>query len=166
MQQDGRCNVRTWGLSICLTPFFHSLLGLTSFIILLKKLISLTMVPMGMGKRHYFSYHSKSCNEEKYFIKDMKVEQILQSQKGIFWEKGPLSQRTFLHFMNTWHNFTLEIETSWDTRLAKCILQICMCVCMYEWPFATKRKNVAIDWKCILWKLDFEYWNHKFNILG
>ena len=41
--------------------------------------------------------------------------------------------------MNTLHNITLEIETSWDTRLTKRILEtryvngVCMYVCMYVW---------------------------------
>ena len=41
--------------------------------------------------------------------------------------------------MNTLHNITLEIETSWDTRLTKRILEtryvngVCMYVRMYVW---------------------------------
>ena len=49
---------------ICLTPFFKVYLGLISCLIGLKELVSLAVIAMETGK-HYFSYHSDGCKEDK-----------------------------------------------------------------------------------------------------
>ena len=47
---------------------------------------------------------------------------------------------TFLHFMTTFHNFILKIETSWAARLVQPLLWIIKCQwCMYAYNFSWNR---------------------------
>ena len=45
---------------------------------------------------------------------------MLQRQKFTFWKKTTKVKK---HFTTNFHNFALEIETSWATRMVKSILK-------------------------------------------
>ena len=72
---------------ICLTPFFKVYLGLINCLIGLKELVSLTMIAMETGK-HYFSYHSDGCKEDKMLNQKNKASFtfLYRLQKGTFLE--------------------------------------------------------------------------------
>ena len=72
---------------ICLTPFFKVYLGLISWLIGLKELVSLTMIAMETGK-HYFSYHRDGCKEDKMLNQKKKTSFtfLYRPQKGTFLE--------------------------------------------------------------------------------
>ena len=72
---------------ICLTPFFKVYLGLINCLIGLKELVSLTMIAMETGK-HYFSYHSDSCKEDKMLNqKKQNIFYIIQTSKRYIFRK-------------------------------------------------------------------------------
>ena len=52
---------------------------------------------------------------------DTRWDKILQRRKNKFWEKEPkkLKNITILHFMTTFHNVALKIETSF--KLQRCL---------------------------------------------
>ena len=52
---------------------------------------------------------------------DTRWDKILQRRKKKFWEKEPkkLKNITILHFMTTFHNVALKIETSF--KLQRCL---------------------------------------------
>ena len=67
------------------------------------------------------NYHRKNQVD---WIFDTQWEKISQPQKWKFWEKGPkkLKNITILHFMTTFHNVALKIETSF--KLQRCLKQL------------------------------------------
>ena len=72
---------------ICLTPFFKVYLGLINCLIGLKELVSLTMIAMETGK-HYFSYHSDGCKEDKMLNqKKQNIFYIIQTSKRYIFRK-------------------------------------------------------------------------------
>ena len=123
-------------LFIRLTIFFQTKFGLISYIILLKEFVSI--INKKTGKRHFLTFHGISCKEEnKCFINnrnpvesnyDWKTwvewistnrEKKLEPQKTCIFRKRVQKLKNiyafkrhlhFLHFMTTFHNFTLKIE--------------------------------------------------------
>ena len=57
---------------------FRGTVRLISCINMLKEFISIAMVAMEIEKKHYFSYHSNSCREDKVFIKNRNLIHLTQ----------------------------------------------------------------------------------------
>ena len=124
-----------------MTPFFQRYFGLINCIIVLKEFVSLTMVAMEMGKRHYFSYHSNSYKEEKIFHQKYEsftfelpliklswpdkyhARKNVVTSKIYILRKKVQKQKPFLHFMTNFHNFSPKTEPSWVKWMVKPILE-------------------------------------------
>ena len=89
-----------------------------------KEFVSLTVVAMEKKKRHYFSYHSNSCNDDKishqkhesftFELPLIKLRYIFSQRVQNFIKKN---------FMTVVHNCNLKIETDWALKFIYPILQ-------------------------------------------
>ena len=93
---------------------------------------------METEKRQFLGYHSNGCYKEKNFFKNLNLidsnhhwkswvdwitvgwDKMSQPKKCKFLEKGNESTSiTILHFMSTFHNFALRIQTGGATGVLK-----------------------------------------------
>ena len=93
-------------------------------------------------KRHHFNYHGNSCKEdtilhqkhssftfklpiiELSWLDMYKATKTVATSKVHFKKKAAKVKKVFLHFMTTFDNFTLKIETGWATWLVYPIWEI------------------------------------------
>ena len=106
--------------------------------IVMKELISLTMFAMETGKTHSFSSHSTVAKRENA---SSKIQHFTTSKIYILRKRAQkLRNILFLHFMTTFHNFALKIETSWAEGMVKPISEFRWCI--YIWFVCSQIKKI------------------------